>query len=107
MQVLKSDRNANGYTKELGRLHGCAEESFERIAAGILYQQRWPPFIMHQLERSSSRNGVQLPSKRIGVLKSRNRFGPRLLQRWCLHKHLCGTGFSLTSEKDAFPISPE
>src|SRR5271157_79875 len=106
MQALESDGNANSDTKELGRLHGTAEEPFQRIAARILHHKRRPPFVMHQLQWASRPSGIHLRGERIRVMKSRNGLRHWLLQSWRHYKHSRQTVIPHATEQDQLPVLP-
>src|SRR5271169_2569634 len=104
MQALESDGNANSDAKELPRLHGMAEEPFQRIAARILHHKRRPPFVMHHLQGASRPSGIHLRGKRIRVMKSRNGFRHWLFQSWRHYKHSRQTSIPLATEQNKLPV---
>jgi hypothetical protein len=106
VQAPERDGNTNGDTKELRRLHRQAEKPSQRITAGILHQKRRLTFVVDQLQGSSRPNGIQLPGKRIRLLKPGNGLRYRLPQSRCRHKHPYQTSIPFASEQHPILVLP-
>ena len=75
MRPSESRGNVHGRAQEPPCFHRLAEEALERLAAGVLDQERKPPLVRLQSQGPGGPGRIELLAQRVSVLEPRENFG--------------------------------
>jgi hypothetical protein len=103
----RSDRD--GEVQEAPHLHGQAEQSVQRLAAGILEHQHGPSAVANELKRTHRPRPVQLVLQFVFTSKAIKGGRGRLLRRgqYSQHGGPLTVGLALSPAEDAFAVLPQ
>jgi hypothetical protein len=109
MDLREGAGDGDGEAQEASHLHGCAEQSVQWLAAGILEQQHDPTAVVEELERAYRPSPVQLVLQFVFARQAIEGGRCRMLRSWQHGEHggAITIGVALASAEDAFAVLPQ
>jgi hypothetical protein len=110
MHFAEGRGDGDGQRQEPIHRHGCAEQPFERLAAGVLQDQHGPPAVALERKRPGSPFRLQLRFQAEFVREPIEDTGRGLLGRCDRGEHaasLAGAAGPPSAVEDALPVIPQ